>query len=208
MMIKERKWTKEKKDELTRLYGTMNNKELAEKFGVTEHAICCIAHILNLKKMGRACTKRWTREEDEMLRKQYPVTSVRELSAKTGRSINSIRIHASRLGVLGKNAKKELDEKTVTWMRLNYPHMSNAVCGLILGVTKKSVAKMAKRLGLEKTKEFKMECQMFATRRAKESNLKNGTYPPKGWYSPNLQKGRQYLFKARRKDSTTIESKK
>ena len=39
------------------------------------------------------------------------------------------------------------------------------------------------------------ECQDFTARKAKESQLRNGTFPKKGYYSPNLQKGAKYQFK-------------
>ncbi len=41
---------------------------------------------------------------------------------------------------------------------------------------------------------FMRECQAYTSKRAKESHIKNGTYPAKGYYSPNLQKGAQYQF--------------
>lgn len=47
------------------------------------------------------------------------------------------------------------------------------------------------------------EAQAHAAKRAKESHLRNGTYPPKGWYSPNLQKGQQYRFKRKEADVQT-----
>lgn len=40
------------------------------------------------------------------------------------------------------------------------------------------------------------ECRSYAAKKAAESHMRNGTYPPKGVYSANLQKGRPYMFKA------------
>jgi DNA-binding MurR/RpiR family transcriptional regulator len=81
------------------------------------------------------------------------------------------------------------------WLRRNFPDMATAICALYLGVSESSVKRIAYAMGLQKTAQFMREAQAHAARRAKESHLRNGTYPPKGWYSPNLQKGQQYRFK-------------
>ncbi len=39
------------------------------------------------------------------------------------------------------------------------------------------------------------EVQAHTSKKARESHLRNGTYPPKGYYSPNLQKGKPYQFR-------------
>ncbi len=45
------------------------------------------------------------------------------------------------------------------WMRNNYPHMSNATCGIYLGVHPRTVVRMARELGLKKTPEFIRSCR-------------------------------------------------
>ena len=50
-------------------------------------------------------------------------------------------------------------------------------------------------MGLSKTAQFMRECQAHTSKRAPESHRRNGTYPAKGYYSPNLQKGAKYQFK-------------
>lgn len=73
--------------------------------------------------------------------------------------------------------------------------MSNEICGIVLGVSPRTVVRFARRLGLSKTAQFMRECQAHTAKKAKESHLRNGTYPAKGYYSPNLQKGAKYQFK-------------
>ena len=73
--------------------------------------------------------------------------------------------------------------------------MATAICALYLGVSESSVKRIARSIGLQKTAQFMREAQAHAAKCAKESHLRHGTYPTKGWYSPNLQKGQQYRFK-------------
>ncbi len=73
--------------------------------------------------------------------------------------------------------------------------MATEICAMKLGISHRSVVRQARRLGVEKTPQFMKECQAHTSKKARESHLKNGTYPAKGWYSPNLQKGEIYQFK-------------
>lgn len=87
------------------------------------------------------------------------------------------------------------------WLRKNYPHVSTDVCALILGMSRRTVIRKARKLGLRKTEQFMKEAQAHTARRARESHIKNGTYPPKDYYSPNLQKGEPYRFKSCNRDA-------
>lgn len=147
MTERERKmeWTEGRKDELSRLYGTMTGPELAERLGTTAR---------------------------------------------------SVYVAANRLGLHKRQPRRiELTEDRELWLKLNFPHMSNRICALILGISERSVNRLAKRLGLRKTERFMEECRAHTARKAKESHLRNGTYPPKGVYNANLQKGGPYRFR-------------
>lgn len=138
-------WTGGRKDELSRLYGTMTGPELAERLGTTARSVYVAANRLGLHK--------------------------------------------------GPRPRIELTEDRELWLKLNFPHMSNRICALILGISERSVNRLAKRLGLRKTERFMEECRAHTARKAKESHLRNGTYPPKGVYNANLQKGEPYRFR-------------
>ena len=86
------------------------------------------------------------------------------------------------------------DEMDAELRRL-YPTTTAPELARRFGVTVWSVRQHARRIGLRKTAQFMHEAQAHAAKRAKESHLRRGTYPAKGWYSPNLQKGQQYRFK-------------
>lgn len=141
--------------------------------------------------------RKWTDEMDGELRRLYTTTTAPELARRFGVTPGTLRQHALRIGLRRKEqpGKIHLTLEQQMWMRRNYPDMANAICALYLGVSESSVVRLARRMGLQKTAQFMREAQAHAARRARESHLRHGTYPAKGWYSPNLQKGQQYRFK-------------
>lgn len=140
--------------------------------------------------------RKWTEAMDAELRRLYPTTTAPELAQRFGVTPNTLRQHALRIGLRKKQPGKiHLTLEQQMWMRRNFPGMATAICALYLGVSESSVVRLARRMGLRKTEQFMREAQAHAARRARESHLRNGTYPAKGWYSPNLQKGQQYRFK-------------
>lgn len=141
--------------------------------------------------------RKWTDEMDAELRRLYPTTTAPGLARRFGVTAGAVRQRLRRIGLRRKEqpGKIHLTLEQQMWMRRNYPDMATAICALYLGVSVSSVIRLARRMGLQKTAQFMREAQAHAARRAKESHLRNGTYPPKGWYSPNLQKGQQYRFK-------------
>ena len=141
--------------------------------------------------------RKWTDEMDDELRRLYPTTTAPELAQHFGVTAGSVRQRLLRIGLRRKEqpGKIHLTLEQRLWLRRNYPDMATAICALYLGVSESSVKRIAYAMGLQKTAQFMREAQAHAARRAKESHLRNGTYPAKGWYSPNLQKGQQYRFK-------------
>ena len=141
--------------------------------------------------------RRWTDEMDAELRRLYPTTTAPGLARHFGVTTGAVRQRLRRIGLRRKEqpGKIHLTLEQQMWMRRNFPGMANSICALYLGVSESSVVRLARHMGLRKTEQFMREAQAHAARRARESHLRNGTYPPKGWYSPNLQKGQQYRFK-------------
>ena len=82
-----------------------------------------------------------------------------------------------------------LTEKQLKWLDKHFKHTKNADVAQKLGVSLRSVNRLAERRGLKKSKQFITKCQENATAKAHESNLRNGTYPPKGFRIPNSEKG-------------------
>lgn len=144
--------------------------------------------------------KKWTPAEEDELRRLYPSTSTAKLAARYGVTPMAVRLKCRRLGVRrGQLSKIRLTESQLFWLKANFPHAANKVCAVILGISESSLHRFARELGLRKTARFMKESQAFAARRAKESHLRNGTYPPKGYFSPNLMKGIPHQFKPGRR---------
>lgn len=147
--------------------------------------------------------KPWTIDEQRRLQELYPDYTSKKLAEIFGRSEKAISQKCNELGLNKKGfawRKKKLSESDLLWLKLNFPHMSNQICSYKLKCGWRTVVRIARSMGLEKSPEFIKECQAHTARKAKESHLRKGTYPPKGWYSPNLQKGIEYQFKKRKHD--------
>lgn len=139
----------------------------------------------------------WTEARNDELRRLYRGNaSGPELARHFGTSVAALYKQANKLGLRKAQPNQiELTREREFWLKRNFPHMSNGICALILGISPRSVVRLARRLRLSKTEQFMKECQAHTAKRAKESHLKNGTYPAKGYYSPNLQRGERYQFK-------------
>ena len=85
-----------------------------------------------------------------------------------------------------------LTDKQEKWLEKHFKHTKNEVIAEKLGVSLRSVPRLARKRGLTKSKQFVKKCQTAAVEAAYASNLANGTFPPKGFAIPNRE---QYQFK-------------
>lgn len=137
----------------------------------------------------------WTEKEIEMLRSMWRTHEpVRVIAEKLDRPIRAVYLKAHKLGLPKKDDPKKinLDSSDMLWLKLNYPHMRTEICALKLGISLRSCVRIARKIGVTKTPQFMKECQAFSARKAKESHLRNGTYPPKGFIIPGSE---LYRFK-------------
>lgn len=140
--------------------------------------------------------KRWTAKEENELRDLYGTMTSKDLAVRFGTTEKAIYQKCFKLKLNKDQPNKiNLSDRQIHWLKKNYPSVANEICAAILGISLRSVVRIARSLGLFKTDDFMKECQIHAAQRAKASHLKNGTYPAKGYYSPNLQKGKAYQFK-------------
>ncbi len=141
--------------------------------------------------------KKWTPAEVEELRSLYQKMTRAELAERFGTTPGAISQKAGDFGIKRKHhpSTRLLTEQEKLWLRINFPHMSNEICAMHLGVSLRTLVRKARELKLVKTPQFMKECQAHTSKKAVESHTKNGTWPAKGWYSPNLQKGVVYQFK-------------
>lgn len=133
----------------------------------------------------------WSEDKVNTLTKLYPTHTSRQIADILGTSRLAVYVQANKIGLHKEQpCKINLTDEQKQWLKRNYPHMANDICAVYLGISRRSVVRLARDLELEKTPQFMRECQAHTAKKAKESHLRNGTYPAKGWYSPNLQKGK------------------
>ena len=94
---------------------------------------------------------------------------------------------------MGKVYKITLTPEQETWLVRHFKHTRNAEAAVRLGISERSLTRIARRLGLEKSRQFMRKTQRNAADKAKESHLRNGTYPPKGYRIPRSE---EFQFKA------------
>lgn len=137
--------------------------------------------------------RRWTQTECELLRTHYGKMSSRELAELLGRTHEAVQQKAHKLGLqFNYQNKVEANADSLRWLKRNFPHMANEICATYLGLSLRTVVRLARKYNLEKTEQFMREAQAHAAQRAHQSHLRNGTYPPKGYIIPNSE---QYKFK-------------
>lgn len=143
--------------------------------------------------------RRYTHEDEkELLRLYANGVSRASLAERFGTSVGAI---SNKLWKLGATPRGQIDKRIEltleqeNWLRREFPHVRSGLCAMRLGISLRSVVRIARRMGLEKTPQFMRESQSFTARKAKESHLRNGTYPPKGVVNENLAKGAEHRFK-------------
>ena len=90
---------------------------------------------------------------------------------------------------MGKTDKIVLTPKQERWLTNHFKHTKNSECAERLGISPRSVVRIARTLGLCKSRQFMTKCQHETAEAAKTSHLRNGTYPSKGFRIPNSEVG-------------------
>ena len=88
---------------------------------------------------------------------------------------------------MGKTDKITLTPEQERWLKAHFRHTRNEEIGERLGISQSSLHRFARELGLTKTRQFMRKVQRNAADKAKESHLRNGTYPPKGFIIPGSE---------------------
>jgi hypothetical protein len=138
----------------------------------------------------------WNKENTEKLAALYHKATAEEIARALGTTKRAVYKKANKLGLhkASPNAIIVTAEKKA-WLIRNFPHVSNGICASILGMSIRSVVRNARKLGLEKTAQFRHECSLQNGHKGVEALARIGKLPPKGYYSPNLRKGEPYRFK-------------
>lgn len=137
--------------------------------------------------------KRWTKQELDEFKELYPTMTAPELAKHFGTTKLAIYQKANKLGLRkDQPCKIKFSQEQVWWLKRNFKDMRNEICAVYLGISVRSVVRLARLYGLEKTPQFMKDCQLHTAKKAKQSHLANGTYPPKGFVVPGREK---YYFK-------------
>ena len=91
------------------------------------------------------------------------------------------------------------------WMRKHFKNTKNDVILAKFGWSHSTMHRFAREMGLTKTKQYMKKCQAYTTACAKESHLRNGTYPPKGYIIPRSE---EFRFKPGPHKETKAEIRK
>ena len=91
-----------------------------------------------------------------------------------------------------KGVKTTLSEAQQKWFIKHFKHTKNEDVAAKLGVSQRTAIRLARQLGLQKTRQFMTKCQRATADAAKASHLRNKTYPKKGSKIPRSE---EFWFK-------------
>lgn len=94
---------------------------------------------------------------------------------------------------MGKTEKITLTLEQERWLVAHFRHTTNPEIARRLGISETTMHRFARELGLTKSRQHMRRTQRNAAAMAKESHLRNGTYPPKGYIIPRSE---EFRFKA------------
>lgn len=83
--------------------------------------------------------------------------------------------------------KIELTERQTAYLIRHFKHTKNPELAEKLGISETALHRFARLYGLKKTPQHMRKMQRNTAEKAKESHLKNGTYPPKGYRIPRSE---------------------
>lgn len=91
---------------------------------------------------------------------------------------------------MGKTTRIELTPGQERWLVAHFKHTTNQEIVERLGISESTMHRIARGLGLAKSRQHMRKTQMNAAAKAKASHLRNGTYPPKGYIIPRSEEFR------------------
>lgn len=137
--------------------------------------------------------RRWTEAEaalfEEMMRGGCPSSEIAAAVGRTEKAVErrkSLMRHPRPKLTRPRSVKKVvLSPEAEKWLIRHFKHTKNDEIMRRLGVSGSTLHRLARSLGLTKTRQFMKKTQAECAAAAKESHLRNGTYPPKGYRIPN-----------------------
>lgn len=105
-----------------------------------------VASARNGNGNGRSKGKKWTKEEESVLRDYYPTKGSRPIAEMLGRSMSSVQAHAEKLGIPG--PARRWSNKEEVFLRHNYRKLTAVEIARRLKRTEQSVRAHLRKLGL------------------------------------------------------------
>ena len=96
----------------------------------------------------------WTYRETELLKREYPVKTARQIAEQLGRTERAVYIRAKRLGLKKGHFGTEWTPQMLTMLRVMFPITFNYALASYLGVSKRTMLRKAREMGLEKKPGF------------------------------------------------------
>ena len=111
----------------------------------------------------------WTYKELEKLRREYPVRKAEDIAADLGRDIRAVYVKAARLGLKKASYGLVWTPQMLTMLKALFAITFDDSLARCLGVSKRSLIRKARELGLEKEPGFIEKRQNEINRRISES---------------------------------------
>ena len=100
---------------------------------------------------------RWTYQDVDTLRREYPVREAEEVAAMLGRSVQAVFVKAYKLGLRKQNYGIVWTPQMLKLLKDFFPTMFNVPLAKWIGVSRSSLLRKARELGLEKKPGFREE---------------------------------------------------
>lgn len=98
-----------------------------------------------------------------------------------------------------------LTDQQEVWLQKHFKHTKNEDIAKKLGVSPRSVNRLAERRGLTKSSQFIKKCQEESTTKMNKILLERGLYPPKGYIIPRSE---EFRFKKGEKPIDRLGAKR
>lgn len=132
----------------------------------------------------------WTYRELEQLRREYPVRRAEDIARDLGRPIRVVYVRAARLGLKKASYGLVWTPQMLTKIKAMFAITFDDSLARCLGVSKRSLIRKARELGLEKEPDFIAKRQAEINHRISESakrSTKTASRFKKGHQSPETQ---------------------
>lgn len=143
----------------------------------------------------------WAAWKDEYIRQHYPTSPTKAIADHVGISERKVRDRAFSLGVQKRPEAKTMRKSAIfsadmdDFLRLEYPHRTNAELSEMLGIDAASIAHHCTHMGLHKTKETLRRIHSEAMRKqpGRKGQFSKGHKPwNEGMHGYNIALGRSH----------------